>query len=169
MLNVIFGEIHGDFESQFLATGYMRPFVTGSRAGKGDGNWTVASREPLQHAAAGRPDWIQVGGAPVAPAPGASPVTPAAAAGAASPPSASTRSGAGAAPTPSAGTTSTAGAASTTGSASPASPAPAVVPNRDAFYQDIEKRLTVLKGLRDKGLITEDEYNEKRKAILKDL
>lgn len=45
--------------------------------------------------------------------------------------------------------------------------APAVSP--DAAGLDIERRLTVLKGLRDKGLITEQEYDDKRKDILKSL
>ena len=35
--------------------------------------------------------------------------------------------------------------------------------------QDIERRLTTLKSLRDKGLITEQEYDDKRKEILKSL
>jgi hypothetical protein len=42
-------------------------------------------------------------------------------------------------------------------------------PQSDAYYQDIEKRLTLLKGLKDKGLITEEEFNDKRKEILKGL
>lgn len=133
VLNIVFGEIHGRFEDQFLATGWLRPFVSGSRSGKGAGEWAVAPGDNLRYAAADRADWIQLAQVAVAPA----------AAGASAAPAA--------------------------GPSTPSSPAPVVVPNRDAVYQDIEKRLTVLKGLRDKGLITEDEFNEKRKAILKDL
>lgn len=56
--------------------------------------------------------------------------------------------------------------------AAPASVAPAPVspstsPTPD--YQDIEKRLTVIKDLKQKGLITEQEYDQKRKEILKNL
>ena len=45
----------------------------------------------------------------------------------------------------------------------PSTPAPS------ADYQNIEKRLTVIKDLKQKGLITEEEYDQKRKEILKSL
>lgn len=51
----------------------------------------------------------------------------------------------------------------------PAATTPGVAPAAAATEQDIERRLTTLKGLRDKGLITEEEYNDKRKEILKNL
>jgi hypothetical protein len=55
-----------------------------------------------------------------------------------------------------------------------AAPAPAVQvappPARKALdaaaVDDIERRLEILKRLREKGLITEDEYQQKRKEIL---
>lgn len=58
-----------------------------------------------------------------------------------------------------------------------AAPAPAVAPTVaapivkpvDAKADDIERRLVALKQLRDKGLITEDEYKQKRKDILQSL
>jgi hypothetical protein len=164
-LNVIFGEIHGQFEDQYLATGWLRPFVAGSRSGKGAGEWTVTSAEPLLYASAGRPDWIQLAeGAAAAPA--ASPASPA------SPPPAPIAAPRPASPGPAVAPASSPPAAtppSPARAATPASPAPVVVPNRDNFYQDLEKRLSVLRGLRDKGLITEEEFNEKRKAILREL
>lgn len=52
-------------------------------------------------------------------------------------------------------------------SAGPAGVAPAV--NQGGVEQDLERRLTLMKNLRDKGLITEEEYNEKRKEALKNL
>ena len=55
--------------------------------------------------------------------------------------------------------------------ASPASPSPAAAPVARkpldaAGAEDIERRLETLKRLRDKGLITEEEYQHKRKEIL---
>jgi pyruvate/2-oxoglutarate dehydrogenase complex dihydrolipoamide acyltransferase (E2) component len=47
-------------------------------------------------------------------------------------------------------------------------PAPAAAPRaRDAAFADeIEQRLIILKRLRDKGLISEEEYQQKRKEVL---
>jgi cytochrome c-type biogenesis protein CcmH/NrfG len=40
-------------------------------------------------------------------------------------------------------------------------------PKRDeAFYEEQEQRLRTLKRLRDSGLITEEEYQRKRREIL---
>jgi len=55
-------------------------------------------------------------------------------------------------------------------SVAPAVVAPAVVAPRApldaAGAQDLERRLETLKRLREKNLITEDEYQQKRKEIL---
>ena len=51
-----------------------------------------------------------------------------------------------------------------TGPAAPAAAAPVAAPSND-----IEQRLTVLKRLREKGLISEEEYVQKRKEILSQL
>lgn len=57
--------------------------------------------------------------------------------------------------------------------AAPMAPAPAAVPTprpRDPGYADeIEQRLTTLKRLRDRGLISEEEYQQKRREILQAL
>jgi hypothetical protein len=45
----------------------------------------------------------------------------------------------------------------------PAPPRPARDP---AFYEQQEQRLRALKHLRDEGLVSEDEYQKKRQAIL---
>lgn len=50
----------------------------------------------------------------------------------------------------------------------PQAAAPAAVAPR-AATMDIETRLRKLKGLFDEGLITEEEYNSKRQAILQEL
>jgi len=56
--------------------------------------------------------------------------------------------------------------------AQPVAPAAAAAPSpsrpRDAaFADDVEQRLTTLKRLRDKGLISEEEYQEKRREVMK--
>jgi hypothetical protein len=51
----------------------------------------------------------------------------------------------------------------------PAAPAAPIVKPADPKADDIERRLTALKQLRDKGLITDDEYKQKRKDILQSL
>jgi hypothetical protein len=51
----------------------------------------------------------------------------------------------------------------------PAAPAAPIVKPADPKADDIERRLTALKQLRDKGLITDDEYKQKRKDILQAL
>lgn len=127
-INIIFNEIHGEFEDRLRATGWLAPFVPGSR--NKTANVTVVAAPGVGFTSRNRRDWIQL----------AENTVPAA-------PSARTPVAAGVAP----------GAA--TGSA----------PQSDAYYQDIEKRLTLLKGLKDKGLITEQEYNDKRKEILQGL
>jgi hypothetical protein len=50
--------------------------------------------------------------------------------------------------------------------AAPAAPAPPAV---DSRYQEIEDKLGVLNRLKEKGLITEEEYKERRRAILQGL
>lgn len=44
-----------------------------------------------------------------------------------------------------------------------------VAPSAASDYQNVEKRLTVIKDLKQKGLITEQEYDQKRKETLKNL
>lgn len=45
-------------------------------------------------------------------------------------------------------------------------PAPALRPRDPGFAEEVEQRLTTLKRLRERGLITEEEYQQKRKEIL---
>jgi hypothetical protein len=59
--------------------------------------------------------------------------------------------------------------------AAPAVPAPAAAaapplrPRDPGFADEVEQRLTTLKRLRERGLITEEEYQQKRKEILQQL
>ncbi len=48
-------------------------------------------------------------------------------------------------------------------------PAPATTPRDAAFYDAQEQRLTALKRLHDRGLITDDEYQQKRREVLQGL
>jgi hypothetical protein len=65
-------------------------------------------------------------------------------------------------------------AAAPAATVAPAPPAPAAAPPlprpRDPGYaDDVEQRLLTLKRLRDRGLISEEEYQQKRKEILQQL
>ncbi len=59
------------------------------------------------------------------------------------------------------------GAVAPAAAAAPA--APALRPRDPGFSEEIEQRLITVKRLRDKGLITEEEYQQKRAEILKSL
>jgi len=91
------------------------------------------------HALQRRPDWLALSLNPAAEAPKAI----------ASPPPALVAVPAAAAPAPVA-----------------AQPAPVARPRDPGLMQEIELRLETLKRLRDKGLISEDEYQQKRRDIL---
>jgi hypothetical protein len=139
-LHLIVNDARRDFVSEYRATQIEPRFTFGSRQAAG----TAA----LQSSAATsrRGDWLVVPlsasvAAPAAPA--APAMAPAAAAAAVAAPAAAP--------------------------AAPAAPvAPAAAPrNRDAaFAEEIEQRLVTLKRLRDRGLITEQEYEQKRREIL---
>lgn len=73
----------------------------------------------------------------------------------------------GAAPS-SAATSAASGAAAPT-SVTTSAPAPARPPASAKDQSDAQNRLTELKGLKDKGLITEKDYDKKKEEILKDL
>jgi hypothetical protein len=51
----------------------------------------------------------------------------------------------------------------------PRAPAPATAPDAEAMYRNTAERLKALQKLRDTGVITEQEYQEKRREILKSL
>lgn len=114
----------------------------------------AASAQPAPAAATAAPQSLQTlmapaGAAtpPAAPGPAAAPAAPRAAAAPAAPPSAAP-----AAP------------------AAPATaPAAAQRPRDAAFFEEQELRLRTLKRLRDSGLITEQEYQQKRKEVLEQI
>ena len=142
-LHLIVGDPRADFYFRYRSQGKLPELSYGSRS--------VESKVTLQRLGVpgSRGDWIEIplsGEAAPMPAPrvvGPSPVP------------------AGAAP---AAATAVAGPAA----AVPAAAAPAAAPRvRDAaFAEEVEQRLGTLKRLRDKGLITEDEYQQKRREVL---
>lgn len=140
-LNVIFGLVHNPFEQQLQATGWLRPFTPGKRDAPLDASIAI---DPIgaRHAAAGRRDWVVFG-------------EEALAAGRAGEPAG--RAG-----------TATPAPGAPAGAVAPAGTAPAQPLTTDTQYQEVERRLKVLNRLKENGLISEEEYREKRRAILKE-
>lgn len=135
-LEIVFGYVRKDFESQFRATGYLIPFEPGQRAKPVDAQVKLAVAP--SSGSSKRADWVALSVAQAAPV-----AAPAAAGGAAA--------SRGAAPAqPSSGT----GTMGTTA---------------ETIFANISERLKALQKLKDSGLITEQEYQEKRRALLRDL
>ncbi|MBL8353040.1 MAG: SHOCT domain-containing protein [Burkholderiaceae bacterium] len=154
-LQLIVGLAQRSFESQYRATGYLIPFEPGRRAEVVDRTAAITGMPP--GAGAARPDWVTL---TLAPAPAAATAPgPAAATAAPAAPAAAAAVTPAAAAVPAAPATAPAAAA-----------APAAARSRDsAFYEEQEARLRGLKRLRDGGLITEEEFQQKRKQVLDQL
>lgn len=155
-LNLIFGEANVDFFSAWKASRITRPFEFGGRASASKVSLTG---DGMAHP---RPDWVVIplGAPPVAAPPPQTVGGPA------------TTQGVGDNTTyQSVGQGSPVAVpvapVAPVSSQPPAAPAPAK--GTDAFYQAQEVRLKNLKRLREQGLLTEEEYQGKRKEILKDL
>ena len=166
-MNLIFGLVRQDWESRYRATAYLIPFEPGKRAAPVDRSVRVSAGG----AVAKRPDWLVLD--PAAPATVATPTEPAL------PKPAVVIPATGVAPA-----TPAPAAPATPAQAAPATPAPAAAvptpatpqaaptapaPDADALYRQAAERLKALKKLRDDGVITEDEYQQKRREILKGL
>jgi hypothetical protein len=135
-LQLIVGLAHQPFEDQFKARGTLIPFEPGRRAAPLAGVLTLKVA-----ASAGtlqRPDWVVLRPATTAqaPAPAVMPASPAKLAPAAAP-----------------------------SAVSPVQPAASATPV-DARFREISERLKTLDRLRDSGLITPQEYEQKRKQVL---
>ena len=184
-LQVITGLVRRDFESQFRGSGLLIAFEPGQRAqpverstklavaqGAGSqvrGDWialstSVAAAPQTAAPAAATPavaPTAEAAGAATAAKPSAPAVAPAAAPGAATP-----------AATPAVAPTAAAVGAAAASAAKPAAPAAAPAPaakDSDELYRSTAERLRALEKLRKDGLISEAEYQEKRKQILRDL
>lgn len=155
-LQLIVGLAQRSFESQYLATGYLFPFEPGRRAEMVD-RASVVTGAPAG-AGAARTDWVLLTLAvvpaqtAVAPAPASAPATAPAIAPVVAPTAAA------AAPL----------APATVAPAAPAA-APPSRPRDAAYFDELEYRLRALKRLRDDGLISEDEYQQKRREVLEKL
>ncbi len=140
MVNIIFGLVHAEFEDQFKATGILRGFTPGSRAGRIETRWNISSTNPAVQYASDRKDWVRISdqaGIIVAQKT-ETPVRPKA-------------------------VSEQEAAPLSDQTVSP--PSRRIKPD----YQDLEQRLEVLKRLRGRDLITEKEYQQKRQAILNQL
>lgn len=148
-LNVIFGLVHNKYRDQLRATGVLRAYTPGSRARQLTDR-TILPDEAMQYASGERQDWIQVSSrawstpaGQVATAevqPGPTPgIQP-------SPPE-------------------------TAAQPEIAAPPPRSEPDEYSgdFYRTIEMRLKRLIRLREQGLITEQEYQQRRRAIISEL
>jgi hypothetical protein len=159
-LNLVFGMVRHDWDSEFKATGTLIAFEPGRRAGPLPNEPQVAI-DPA-YGESRRADWIVLRDLDSVAAPTATPSTttappapvPAATAPAATPP---------AAPPP------PAPAATVPPAPAPATPPPAAPPGTQPGYDTIAQRLRTLQKLRDDGLITQQEYEQKRQEILKGL
>ncbi len=123
-LNLIFGLVHADFEQQFQASGFLRPFTPGSRA-SGTEKAAIGIADKILGETNVRNDWVTL----------------------------SVEGGAAIASTPPGAVVNVAPAAS----------------KSDELYLAIRERLKALDKLKADGLLSEQEYQDKRKAILKDL
>jgi hypothetical protein len=155
-LQLIVGLAQRSFESQYLATGYLFPFEPGRRAEMVD-RASVVTGAPAG-AGAARTDWVLLTLAVVpaqtaaAPAPASAPAIAPASAPVVAPAAAA------AAPL----------APATVAPAAPAAATPSR-PRDAAYFDELEYRLRTLKRLRDDGLISEDEYQQKRREVLEKL
>lgn len=145
-LQLIVNDARYEFYNDYRGTGRAPQFSFGSRGKAGSvalrsGNGTLP-----------RADWVALpltaAAAPAAPAVQASPATVAQAA-------AAPRAPAVVAPAPA--------------TAAPTTAAPALRPRDPGFADEVEQRLVTLKRLRDRGLISEEEYQQKRREILQAL
>jgi len=164
-MQVIAGLVRRDFENQLHGTGYLIPFEPGARAKAVDANARIAVE-----AGAGnnrRADWavLWLEAKPAAPATVAAPAAPATVAAPAAPTTATAT-----------GTAPTVSAPAAVVPVTPASrtmPAPeaatGAAPDADALYRNVSERLKALQKLRESGVISEQEYQEKRRQILKDM
>lgn len=154
-LQVIFGLVRNPFESQFRATGYLLPFDPGQRSEPVDRGIRVLADVPAGTSV--RADWVALDLAAAAPSRASAAPT----AQAAAPQAPSRPASAPAAPVP-------AGIA----------PPPVVEPtaprgpangDADTIAARAAERLKALKKLREQGLISDQEYQDKRTQILREL
>lgn len=137
-LQLIVGMAHQPFEDQFKARGTLIPFEPGRRAAPLAG--AVALKVAASAGTLQRADWVVLRPAATAQAQTPAPTTA---------PAPAARQAPAAAPS----------------AVSPVQPAASATP-ADARFREISERLKTLERLRDSGLITPQEYEQKRKQVL---
>jgi len=142
-LNLILHDARLAFFINYRISGHKPDFLFGSRATAGD----VQLQCP--RAASPRPDWLVMDMTPDAPVPAPAPVA--------------------AAPMPEPAAVPAPALLLVPAAAAPAPAASAAVARDAAWYKEREQRLRGLKALRDEGLITEEEYQKKHRAIIDEL
>lgn len=144
-LEIIFGLGRRDFENQMRGTGMLIAFEPGQRAQRVDSNLAINAPQTTQR----RVDWLSIDLQRLElAAAGSTPVA-----------------------VPAAG--SAASGSSTSGSSNFNSPAAASraggTPNAESIFNNLSERFKALQKLRDAGLISEAEYEAKRKSLLGEL
>lgn len=175
-LNVIFGSIQREFEDTLRATGILRNFTPGSRNDPiTSTRLKVQPVEGVQYAYPGREDWLQMTSYAWSekPAKSAQEIAPAGVSVAPianGPPARKTSDRSGTARVPPQVPINTSSVTPAVPAKSLAGPSASSTAGSDnAYYQRFEQRLKTLSKLRDRELITEEEYQEKRRAILGEL
>lgn len=139
-LEIIFGLGQKDFENQMRGTGILIAFEPGQRGRQVDANLQISAPQTIQH----RADWVSVDLSRLESMPQTSLLS---------------------APAAGAGIAHIAPGASATNPAAPrGSPQTA-----ETLYNNLSERFKALQKLRDTGLITESEYEAKRKSLLGEL
>lgn len=147
-LQVIVNDARYEFYNDYRGTGRTPQFSFGSRGKTGN----VALRSSI--GTLPRADWVTLPltAAAAAAMPAAQALPAAVAPAAVAPAAAAPRAPAVVAPAP-----------------APTTATPALRPRDPGFADEVEQRLTTLKRLRDRGLISEEEYQQKRREILQAL
>lgn len=148
-LQLVIGLAQRQFEGEFNATGILIPFEPGRRSAAVDASIKLAVADPANVLRRG--DWVTLA---VESAPAAS-VPAAAGTAAAAAPAVAPTPGPAVVPLPA--------------PAAAAAEAPRPPADADALYRNISERLKALNRLRDSGLITPQEYEQKRRQILGEL
>ena len=158
-VNLIFGLVREDWENTFRGSGRLIPFEPGKRASMVTPQVKLAA---VGGAVVRRGDWVQLD--PAAPPPVAAPNAPSAA-----PTPAVVIPAQAPAPAPAPAAVVPVAPAASGPAPQPAAPGAPATTDGDALYRQTSERLKALQKLRDSGAITEEEYQQKRREILKGL
>ncbi|HTT11229.1 MAG TPA: SHOCT domain-containing protein [Burkholderiaceae bacterium] len=169
-LNLIFGLVRADWENEYRGSGYLIPFEPGKRESMVDRNVRVASAGGAVNK---RPDWIVIdpfaAPPPAIATPEPQPALPTPAVVIPAQPPAPAAPAAASRPAPAPAAPAATAPATAAPAAVPPTLNPPAVADSEALYRQTSERLKALQKLRDTGVITEEEYQQKRREILKGL